>query len=441
MNSKTKHIFYIVGLVISVISVMPFMPTVLKYLIAIFPVLLFGADLTLKYMQGFFNKRFINRNLAGILAGLGLIVTGKIGYAAITMLLFSASDFYLDMLIDISRRRIEDSSRVTAPYATVLANGKALRVSPASVVVGQTLVLREGDIIPCDCVAVSGEGLIDYTNIFGNGEPRNAKAGSNCFSGGIVQQGALSVRAVKSAKDSLNAVVNAYTKKASKPSKSQKTIEIISAVYEAAVYPFSFFIFLIFWLFTKDFALAVHQSAALLVLSSMISITKLLPLLSRNALLCGRRKGVIFTDIASLERCGNIKTVSANEEVSEDVLAMIEEAGAVPAKGGYTKDDAVLYRNRGILESDENPCFKLALGFFSPKAQATALDSKPQRSAGAVSTGRSYKQALRINLACIIAQKLAMVALIFLFNISPVTAVIIDFAACLFCLYNSTKEI
>ncbi len=441
MKLKNKHFYHVAGLAIAFITMIPPLPNALKYLLALIPILFFGADLTLRYMEEFYKKNYINRHLTGIIAALALIVTGRLPYAALTMIFFSASDYFFYMLLDRASRRIEESSRIKAPCAKVLADGRAVRVSADSVMPGQLLVLEAGDIVPCDSTVINGEGELDYTNVFGKDALRSAKAGSPCFSGGIVQGGRLTVKAVKSAKDSLATLISYRTKKAQTPSKLQKKICAWAKLFEKAFYLLALLLFIILIIATKDFALSINQAAVVLAASPVMGFMGTLPILNRNALLCARKRGVIYTDIAALEQSGKLKTVSANEPLADDVRIKIEETKVVPAKGGYTAEDAVLYRDTARLDTDPNPSFKLALGFFSKKAQATALDSKPVRIAGAIRTGQHHRGVFMQNLLCLGVEKLALIAMLFLFNISPAAAIVIEFAAWMLCLLNATKDL
>ncbi len=441
MKLKNKHFYYIVGLVIAFITMIPPMPNALKYLLALIPILFFGADLTMLYMEEFYKKVYINRHLTGIIVGLGLIITGKLAYAAMTMTFFSAAEYFFDMVSKKASLRIEDAARISAPYAKSFANGKIARVSVGSVAPGQILVLEAGDIIPCDCTVINGEAELDYTNIFGKGALRPSKAGSPCFSGGIVQAGKLTVKAMKTAKESLAALIDYRTRKAQTPSRLQKKISGWAKLFEIAVYALAVVFFLIIIIATKDFRLAVNQASVILVASPAMGLVSTLPLLNRNALVSARRRGVIFTDITALEQSGKLQTVTANEPVSDEVRARIEETRALLATGGHAKEDAVLYRNKARLEADPNPSFKLALGFFSPKAQATALDSSIERIAGAIRTGQHHRGVFMQNIICLGVEKLALIALVFLLNITPAAAIVIEFAAWMLCLLNSTKEI
>lgn len=440
MKLKNKHFYYIVGLVIALITFIPPMPTALKYILSIIPILFFGADLTIMCMEEIYKKNFINRHLTGILVSLGAIITGKPAYAAITMIFFSAASFYFGMLLAKASRRIDESSNIIAPCARTLIDGKPARVSVGAVVPGQLLILAEGDIVPCDCTAVNGEAEIDYTNVFGNGTVRTVNPGASCFSGGIVQSGRLTVRAEKTHKESLAHLINRRFKKAQALSSLQKRILGWTTVFQYAVYVISFLLFIILLIATKDFPLAVNQASVILVTSPIIGVMESLPLLNRNALLTARRRGVIFTDVSSLEQSGRLQTVSPNEAVSQDVINKIEETKAIVAKGGYTELDGVIYRDNTRLEADSNPSFKLALGFFSPKAQAAALDPKPERIAGAIRTGRNHRTVVTQNLILPAVAKLTVAALVLLLNINPATAIIIEFITWMACLANATRE-
>ncbi len=440
MKLKKKHVYYIIGLVLAFITFIPPLPKALQYIIALIPILFFGTDLALSCMAEVFSKSFFNRYLTAIIVSLGLILTGKITYAAITMILCSAASYYFETTLTKARHRIDDASVIVAPYAKVITEGRTKKVAAATVLPGQTLTLSTGDIIPCECTVTGGEIRVDYTNLFGNGELRVIKTGAHCFSGGIVQAGTASAVARKPAKDSLAAAVNARTIKAHAPSGTHVKIKRIAGIFEPAVYVISILLFAVLMATTKDFASSLNISSVVLVASSGFSLTASAAILTHNALLSARRRGVIFTDTASLEQCGAIQTVSLNEKVSEDVLKKIDETGAIPARGGRTKLDAVLYRDRARLESDPNPSFKLALGFFSKKAGATALDSKPVRIAGAIRTARNYRTVLRQNILCVLVGKLALIALALLLNLTPAAAVVIEFAAWMICLFNTTRE-
>lgn len=438
MKLKNKYIYYTVGLLLAFITLIPPLPRALKYLIALIPILAFGCDLTLSYMKDFFEKKYISKYLVAIIVGLGLIVTGKLSYAAITMIFYSAATHYFDKAVVLTRHGIDKAARITAGFARHRDNGK---IPVNQVTPGMPLILQQGDIIPCDCKITSGEAAIDYTNIFGSGEPRKVKAGSDAFSGGTVQSGSATAVAFKNPAESLAALISAKTKKAHTPSQKQKKFSSFAALFEPMAIGVAVLFFIILMIATKDFPVSVNIASIFLVASTSMGYTAVMPLLSHNAVLSARRRGVIFADIFALEQCSELQTYSPNESLPEETLVKIEETGVIIAKNGNHRLDAVAYRNAAQIEADKNPCFKFALGFFSPNADAQVLDAKAERVAGAVRTAKNYRSVFYQNLVCLIVEKLALIALAFLLNITPAAAIVIEFAAWMLCLANATKDL
>lgn len=435
---KSKLALYAAGLVIAFITFIPVIPRALQFILALIPILFFGTDLTLTYMKDFFAGKYISRYAAVIIAALGLIVTGKLSYAAIALIFYSAASYYFDKFTAESKKKIDSFNKIV-PASVRLADGR--KVPTDSIIPGTAIILRTGDVVPCDCSITAGEATVDYTNVFGSDSIRVLTVSAPCYSGGIVQSGALNVIARKRPAESLAALITQKTKAAHAPSPLQKKIKKICSVFELAMIALSLLLFIILLIATKDFPVSLNIVSVILIAFSAFGFTSSMPLLCHNAILSGRRRGIIFADVAALEQCGELSTVSFGEEVSEEVYARVEETGVIPATGGYARPDAVAYRDAAKLDSDMNPCFKLALGFFSKNADAAALDGKPERMAGAIRTAKHYKNAFRLNLLCIGIEKLTLIALAFLLNVSPVAAIVIEFVAWMVCAFNSTREI
>lgn len=437
MKLKNKHLYYLAGLVIAFITFIPPLPRGLKYLLALIPILAFGSDLTLMYMKEFFERKYLTRNIIAVVVVLGMIVTGKLSYAAVAAVFSSAASYYFDKLYSDSTKKIDELSRIIPAYAR---HADSRKIPLKNVVPGMPIVLKQGDIIPCDCNIVSGEAAVDYTNIFGAGAVRTVKAGMPCISGGILQAGSLNAVAQKAPRDSFAAMVSHKTKKAHTPSNRYDKVMGLASLAEYAIAGLAVLFFIVLMAVTGDFPLSINIASVILLTAPCIGITAVLPLLSHNAVVSARRRGVIFADILALEHCGDIQTLSPNEQVSDDLLTKIEETGVVPAKNGNTQYDAVLYRNASQLDADQNPCFKLGLGFFSKNSDATAIDGKVERCVGAIRTARNYKTVFYQNLICLGVEKLAVIALAFFLNITPVAAIVIEFICIMLCLMNASRD-
>lgn len=63
--------------------------------------------------------------------------------------------------------------------------------------IGDTLVIRNGEVIPCDCVMIGSVGYVDYSFVTGEALPVECTEGSFIYAGGKVVGGAVRLTAVK----------------------------------------------------------------------------------------------------------------------------------------------------------------------------------------------------------------------------------------------------
>jgi heavy metal translocating P-type ATPase len=75
-------------------------------------------------------------------------------------------------------------------------------VSVDAIVVGDELLIRPGEIVPCDGVVVDGRSHVDVSTITGEPVPLSAVAGVELMSGSLNQEGALRLRARAGAAES-----------------------------------------------------------------------------------------------------------------------------------------------------------------------------------------------------------------------------------------------
>ena len=71
------------------------------------------------------------------------------------------------------------------------------RIPLSSIKVGDRLLLRNAEMIPCDATLVSGSAVIDYSFVTGESEPVTKAAGEHLYAGGQQIGGAIEIEAVK----------------------------------------------------------------------------------------------------------------------------------------------------------------------------------------------------------------------------------------------------
>ncbi len=98
---------------------------------------------------------------------------------------------------------IEKLIGLQAKEATVLREGKEVRVSIDEVFVGDIVIVRPGDKIPVDGIVSRGESTVDESMITGESMPVEKHEGDTLIGATINKQGSLQMRATKVGKDTM----------------------------------------------------------------------------------------------------------------------------------------------------------------------------------------------------------------------------------------------
>ena len=75
-------------------------------------------------------------------------------------------------------------------------------IAVGAIAIGDHLLVRPGDIVPCDCAVVDGTSLVDVSRLTGEPVPINATVGSTLLSGSVNGDGVLTVVATARAAES-----------------------------------------------------------------------------------------------------------------------------------------------------------------------------------------------------------------------------------------------
>src|SRR5690625_7291381 len=104
------------------------------------------------------------------------------------MLFYQVGELFQDVAVNKSRRSIADLMDIRPDYANVkLADGSTRRVSPESIKVGGTSLVRPGGKVPLDGKVIVGSSAVDTSAFTGESMPRSGGVGDGVLSGLISQ--------------------------------------------------------------------------------------------------------------------------------------------------------------------------------------------------------------------------------------------------------------
>ena len=130
-------------------------------------IVFFGREVFLSAFRSLIKLKFSNINLLMTIAVIGAIYLRQFEEAAIIIVLFAIGDNLEEFGIQRSQTALKKLVDSTPKTASV--KGREEQVSIEDIEIGETVIIKPGDIIPMDGKVIFGDSLVDESTI--TGEP------------------------------------------------------------------------------------------------------------------------------------------------------------------------------------------------------------------------------------------------------------------------------
>ena len=134
----------------------------------------------------------------GVLAAL---LVGQWATAVVIVFFMRVGDYAESFTTERARRAVRDLTAMAPQTARVERDGQEQEVPVAQVQVGETVIVRPGEIIPVDGEVMSGHATVDQATITGEPMPIEAGPGTKVFAATLARLGRLHVRAARVGQD------------------------------------------------------------------------------------------------------------------------------------------------------------------------------------------------------------------------------------------------
>ncbi|MEK7780335.1 MAG: heavy metal translocating P-type ATPase metal-binding domain-containing protein [Verrucomicrobiota bacterium] len=237
---------------------------------------------------------------------------------------------------------VRDSQSDGAHGVTRPTSAAEEQVSLAQLVVGDRLLIRNGELIPADAKLISGPALIDYSFVTGESEPVEKRTDDYLYAGGRQMGGAIEVEMVKAVSQSyltslwnqdafrkekgelLNQITNTY---------SQRFTKIVIGVAVGAA---------VFWAFVNP-ALAVKSFTSVLIVACPCALALAAPFALGTAQRVLSRRNVYLKNPYVLETLAEVDSV------------VFDKTGTLTAAGG----GSVTWHGLPLNETEERWLFSM----------------------------------------------------------------------------------
>ncbi len=288
--------------------------------------LLIGHKVIYRFFRNIINRRFLDENFLMTIASIGAIITGHNFEAVLVMLLYQVGTFLQEKAVNHSRKSISALLSYEAKKARLKVNGEALEVEVESVIPGDILIVKNGEMIPVDGIVTDGKTYLDTKALTGESLYRNVKVGDEVLSGSTNLGGVIEIKAIRPQSEStmtkiLDIVENASISKAktenfiTKFAKIYTPVVVIAAVLLIIISPFvkhfldSSLPIKDLFLGTEEFTGSIYTGMIFLVISCPCALVISIPLTFFGGIGLASKRGILIKGSNYLEALTNVENV------------------------------------------------------------------------------------------------------------------------------------
>ena len=203
---------------------------------------------------------------------------------------------------------------LTPDVATVIRDGKEMKVKSSEIRVGELLIVRPGEKIAVDGIVESGESAVDESSLTGESIPCEKSHGSRVFAATNNTYGYLKYRAEKVGDDTaMSRVVKMVSDAVASKAPIARVADRVAGIFVPTVISIAVLTFLI-WLFVNNsLGYALERAVSVLVISCPCALGLATPVAIMVGGGIGAKRGILFKNATALEACGKAKCVALDK--------------------------------------------------------------------------------------------------------------------------------
>ena len=208
------------------------LPTWQMLAVYLIPYLLISYDVLGEAVEGIMEGNPFDENFLMSVATIGAFVVGFLPNGepqflegVFVMLFFQVGELFEHYAEDKTRDSISDLMDIRPDTANVERNGEIIVVNPATVAVGEVVLVKPGEKIPLDGEVVEGSSSLNTVALTGESIPKDVTLGDAVVSGCVNISGLLKVKVSKSFSNSTaSRILNLVEEASESKSKSESFI-------------------------------------------------------------------------------------------------------------------------------------------------------------------------------------------------------------------------
>ncbi len=318
IHYRSAPLYLLTGLVLALIGIdllLGFAPppgwesrTIAGYRFAMWAAMIGGSRLLYHTLDDLWDGK-IGAGLALVIALAAAILLGEYLTAALVVAITLLGECLEGYTIDRAHAAIRQSLMKRPSTALVIRNGSEIEVAAGDVVVGETVVVRPGAMIPVDGTVIEGSSGVDESSLNGEPLPIAKTEGTTVFAGTVNQLGLLKVSATSTGEDTTSARIAEFTRQAA----AERTLTMRTADRWAQLFLpillLAALLTLVGWrIATGEWSRGFEPALAVLVVSCPCALVLATPTAAMAALAWTTKHGVVPRGTSVLERLAAVDT-------------------------------------------------------------------------------------------------------------------------------------
>ena len=219
------------------------LPTWQMLVVYLIPYLLISYDVLGEAVEGIMEGNPFDENFLMSVATIGAFVVGFLPNGepqflegVFVMLFFQVGELFEHYAEDKTRDSISDLMDIRPDTANVERNDEIIVVNPATVAIGEVVLVKPGEKIPLDGEVVEGSSSLNTVALTGESIPKDVTLGDAVVSGCVNISGLLKVKVSKTFSNSTaSRILNLVEEASESKSKSESFIRRFARVYTPIV--------------------------------------------------------------------------------------------------------------------------------------------------------------------------------------------------------------
>jgi Cd2+/Zn2+-exporting ATPase len=310
-------------------------------LLSLSALLISGWEVYLTAIKRILRRDLLDEAFLMSIASIAAFCIGEYVEGVAVILFYRIGEYFEHKAVRRSRQAIRALMDICADTAILLKNGEEIEVDADEVGVGDTILLRPGDRVPCDAIILDGSASLDTSALTGESLPRDVVAGDSLLSGCIVLDARLIARVTKPSEESSAARVLAMVEEANeRKSRQERLIASFSRIYTPIVVALALLIAFIPPLligFTLPvFTIWLRRALMLLVVSCPCALVISVPLAFFGGIGNAAARGILFKGGSTFDALAHAK------------IAVFDKTGTLTS-GAFVVSDVKSY---GVSEAE-----------------------------------------------------------------------------------------